>query len=671
LAASLAWLPGCGTGDGGDMAEDGEPDPGNCIEDNASDSMTAIALMSGMKATGMICPKGDLDYYSIDVPAGNTLIDVSVGFPSSVTKVNLEVQLYGPDGMTPTPNGNLIGKSKVGSTLLAPTPGKYFISVRDAMNSSSDSLNSYVITATPAMDPDTHEPNDTLMTAKAPDANQGWFAYLGDVDVFKATVPPGNQLIRIDLENPPTSKTPVHYQVQDSMGNPIVVGDAPPAAMMYDAIHPVGGPGDYYVLLSGPAGPPDRSMNTPYRLMVSALPEKDGNEPNNDGAHATPLAGAAFSGGNSVTYGQASGSIGALGDRDFFKLDSSNGLTQAGVLVATASIGATPMVLALDVLVPEPNSPCTKDTDCAALNIPCQDDGDCELSHTCLQADSYAFCKNPPCRLCVGGSACVPAFANGPMVCAANQFNMHSDMGGGAQKLSTAVPIITGGTHYVVVHEFGDDMFDYGTSYTLDVNVVPEPDPNDATIASRNNFYNPYPTQMDDITPAKSQKRAIDVSAAFLAGTTFNGYISYASDEDWYSFNHPCPGMDCGIVFNFTNPGPSPVGMRFFMLQDDLTTHETFAYLGNLPTMAPVPGTFGTGSDCHQCSFAAKGYMGKYYMQIRGTGASTWDVGHPYSWSATVTPGCPATCSEAPKDGMGNPQCFCWCNSLMDCPPAM
>jgi len=75
--------------------------------------------------------------------------------------------------------------------------------------------------------------------------------------------------------------------------------------------------------------------------------------------------------------------------------------------------------------------------------------------------------------------------------------------------------------------------------------------------AGRNNFYNPYPIQTTNLAP--SQARAKDITAQINAGTSITGFISYQSDEDWYWFEHPCPGQDCGLVFEYVQPGPSPV----------------------------------------------------------------------------------------------------------------
>ena len=89
-----------------------------------------------------------------------------------------------------------------------------------------------------------------------------------------------------------------------------------------------------------------------------------------------------------------------------------------------------------------------------------------------------------------------------------------------------------------------------------------------------------------------------------MSAQAVTGWISYQTDEDWYSFQHPCPGENCGLSFQWVQPGPSNVQVAFYMLNQDLTVHESFAYGGTMPTTAPVTSTFANAS-CSQCSFAA------------------------------------------------------------------
>jgi hypothetical protein len=261
-------------------------------------------------------------------------------------------------------------------------------------------------------------------------------------------------------------------------------------------------------------------------------------------------------------------------------------------------------------------------------------------------------------------------------VCAAPQFAAHDVDGGmvldtdGNNTVRTAQPLFGPGPYYVVVHDFQDGRYAPGQSYALDLRLSPEPDPNDASPdpAKRNNFYDPYPQRMSDLEPNRT--RAIDVTSTLMMGGTVKGIISYAADSDWYSFLHPCPMMDCGLQFEWVQPGPSPTRIAFIVWKQDLQTmQESWTYTGATPTTqlsGPVTDVFGDG-DCHECCLAshkdsAADY--RYYLQVRDVGADDWDTsaGGTYELRLkTVTPGCPAACSE------GN-ECGCYCKALNMCP---
>jgi hypothetical protein len=241
----------------------------------------------------------------------------------------------------------------------------------------------------------------------------------------------------------------------------------------------------------------------------------------------------------------------------------------------------------------------------------------------------------------------------------------------GFNTVRTAQPLFAAGPVFVVVHDGKDDQYDPALLYTLDVQVVPEPDPldNSTTAASRNNFYNPYPIQSTSLKP--SQARAKDISAEILAGTSIAGYISYQSDEDWFSFAHPCPGTNCGLVFEWMQPGPSPVRPVFLLRRDDLSLHESWTYTGTVPTTGPVTDLFGDG-DCTECSFASAKHVAtgatpyRYFLQVRDAGADDWDFTSSGRYEfrlKTITSGCPASCSE---EGVGF--CECFCKAQNQCP---
>ena len=202
--------------------------------------------------------------------------------------------------------------------------------------------------------------------------------------------------------------------------------------------------------------------------------------------------------------------------------------------------------------------------------------------------------------------------------------------------------------------------------------MAPEPDANDksTTAAQRNNFYDPYPSASSDQTPNKA--RAVDITSQLMSGQPVTGYISYESDNDWYSFQHPCPGQNCALDFTWSQPGPSTVQVAFYMLNDDLSLHESFAYSDGPTTSlsGPVMSSLDNQS-CSQCSFASStvsdGGAYTYYLRVADVTQKHWDFSNKGQYSVTVTKGadgCPAACSE----GTSPPGCYCYCAAQMSCP---
>jgi hypothetical protein len=480
--------------------------------------------------------------------------------------------------------------------------------------------------------------------------------------------------------------------VQTVAGDVLGEGDVSPGTTL-DARRAVPGAGTYYVVLSQePGRAPDRNAGASYTLTLTPKVEPDpleGTTRNDTGVTATcasdPTASAcAVYTGAEVGYPTRTARIASTGDHDVYRVDVNVAGGAASILEVTAKIaGATPMRLAVDLIGADPGSPCTSDTQCAAINKTCDADSDCELSHSCLLAGFYNFCSpGVACRLCAGAGMCVPSGApSGPRVCGIPQYTKHDADGGaldasGLNKVSTAQPILANGPYYIVVHDFQDTTFDYNADYTLDVRLAPEPDPGDAVIGSRNNFYYPYPLQTTNVSPNLPRAVNIDTQmAAWIAGgtTPITGRISYETDEDWYSFAHPCPNNDCSLVFEWVQPGPSRVQAAFLLREDDTNLHESWTYLGATPVAqltGPVTGTFGDG-DCHECSFASRTYDGRYYLQVRDVGSNDWDsgAGGTYSFRLKAAPvtGCPAQCSEY-KTAHGGDMCGCYCTALNTCP---
>lgn len=689
----------CKASDAEEPANLGTDGGDSCIADTSKGAASAVVVTSEQAGEGMVCPRTDRDWFAVDVPEGQDLVDLSASYAGSLTKVHLVARLYGADGTTPVEGGEVAdtsltsGKSVAQSTLHVATAGRYYLEVGDVGDQQADAYNTYVLSVGFATDPDTHEPNGTTADAKPVDAAPSFIGFRADVDVFRATVG-ASGLLGVVFENPVGARAALNYDIADATGRVLASGQAPPSATPLDVTRAVGAAGEYFVSVRYPAdAQPDRRPEAGYRVTLTAPAEPDTNESptrNDSALSATCPGGGAgpctttFTGA-AVVLPQQKGYVASVGDSDYYRIDVAS--SAPAVLEMDLVAGVAKVDFVLDLLTPHAGSTCTKDADCTGIALACTSNDDCELSHQCLDEDDYALCAKKPCRLCAGAGACVPAGArDGARVCAVAQFSAKDADGGqkldaaGTNRVRTALPLFATGPYYVVVHALTGAQYDPAAGYTLDLRVVPEPDARDrGEPAQRNNFYNPYPLRTTDLEPSK--KRAQDISAQVAAGTAVSGFISYASDEDWFSFAHPCPGLDCGLQFEWVQPGPSRVRPVFLMRTSELGLHESWTYTGTTPPTAlsgPVTDTFGDG-DCSECSFASRLHgvastdggtstaaAYQYYLQVRDYGADDWDSSATGAYQfrlKTVTTGCPVSCSER-----GGTTCACYCRSQNTCP---
>lgn len=681
-------LVGCSDSKKGSQNMDPEPSGGECIVDPSKEASSALPLGFGEKVSGQICPRGDGDFYAIDIPPGMDLVDVNVAYPSVVTKVTLKTRLFQSDGVTQVANAlasdpSSDGKSALVTTFRVPQAGRYFLQVSDVNDSSSDHINSYVLQVAAVVDPDTHENNDTADLAKAPDGQLGFFSYVGDIDVYQVKIVKADSLLQLKIQNPTHAKATIEYAITDETGKELGTGKVTPAAVPLDLTQPVKAAGTLFLSFHQAVGSmPDRRPEAGYSVTLGEMAESDPNETpirNDVPAKATCLGGAstpctAVYANTLVSFPMQQGLIGSRGDRDYYFFRATSA---PAVVEVTLQAPASAMDLAFDILAPHLASPCQTDAECKVLAGPCKTDDDCEWSHQCIAATPGA-CTTTTCRQCAGAGLCLPLpDTPGKNVCGVTLYSIRDTDGGmstgttGTNILRTAQPVLSAGPVYIVVHDQKDDQYDPKVSYSLSVNVAPEPDSLDSSTdpAARNNFYNPYPLQTTELFPQKT--RAKDITAQLTAGTSISGFISYASDEDWYRFAHPCAGADCGLIFEWVQPGPSSVRPVFFLRTESLNLHESWTYTGPMPTTAPTTDLFGDGN-CTECSFASKKHTAngtspyQYFLQVRDAGADDWDYtanGRYEFRLKTLTPGCPASCSER-----GVELCGCFCKAQNQCP---
>ncbi len=93
--------------------------PNTACADNNNTPATAQTLLVGVTVSAMICPEGDLDYYKINVTAGQPLVaDIDARTLNPASKLDSYLQLYEADGHSPVAeNDDEVYLSKVDSLL--------------------------------------------------------------------------------------------------------------------------------------------------------------------------------------------------------------------------------------------------------------------------------------------------------------------------------------------------------------------------------------------------------------------------------------------------------------------------------------------------------------------------------------------------------------------------
>ncbi|MBS2026811.1 MAG: hypothetical protein JST54_02810 [Deltaproteobacteria bacterium] len=161
-----------------------QSDPDTNEPNDTTATATAIPLANNQgSATGVLATTGDIDVYSLDVPApsGREIlyigIDAPALTPASDIRLAYSIVLDGPDGGTPIAGGESlspIGEQKFSTARLVPAGGRYYITVEPYRQHPDtdpyppgDPRLTYTVTAQLWQDLDTNEPNDTPAEADA------------------------------------------------------------------------------------------------------------------------------------------------------------------------------------------------------------------------------------------------------------------------------------------------------------------------------------------------------------------------------------------------------------------------------------------------------------------------------------------------------------------------
>lgn len=466
----------------------------------------------------------------------------------------------------------------------------------------------------------------------------------GDEDYFSFDVPNVGTVVQLSVTND-ADFSPIKLEV--------VLFDANNQALRNERfegngkqrveIQYVAGPGRYTVKVAD-VGNDQFDRRNPYFIVVQLFSQTDNNEPNNTSAEATPL-----------TAGMGtSGTIGSQGDQDWFAIDvPANQLT---VVSMTASGGAGAVRLRYEIYEPtgttviaegfEPEGAMTSLNENRAVGnaagrylVRIFDDGNNDADLMRIYVLTISFVAEPdqndlaaPNETRASATSIAPGqtytgfiaakadldyyainvtgasmdtprlltveanMANGgpvdlaflvlipagdDLVCESDPsckaFRFVPDGPERPTKLSTSHNVYANGRYIILVKDNQDNEWDTTTSYTIRAEVVDEPDPNEQY--------------------ERDAAGGRTIVATSTAGTTIQypwveGYISYADDEDWFTFAFPGPmGAPAGqngdwlVNLQLEKTGPTPVEMEIFFF----SSLEQYGGFGQACRM-PAPG---------------------------------------------------------------------------------
>jgi hypothetical protein len=650
IAAALAI--GCGSERGIEVNPDG-PAPASCAADENDDPASAPTLVDGEAVEGHVCPLGDADVFRFGVPAGSDLVAVELANGVPLSAVDLSYLLLGADGRTALggagDDDGADGTTAVAHHHRAESGETLFVLVRDGGDDEQDVRNPYTLRVAGASDPDAHEPNDSIEVA-APLAGtaSGYVASLGDTDVWAADLAAGTLL---DLEVVAAGLA-IGLRVSwlDPTGLPLLALEAPTpgvAEVGVRALRAVPAAGTYFFVVSAYDGVSE-DFDTPYTITAGVLPEPDPHElpvRNDSAATATPLFGAApWDGTAPASDSVTDGRVASGGDQDWYSVD----LSVPGIVDVSLN-GPPPVTWSLNLISPDPDTPCVEDDECVTLSSPCEADWQC-LSSVCSGAVGGS-CPGGTSCFCQGAGVCLPE-----SVCGVAQFSRA--VGGGGPGAITAQPLFAAGRTYLVVA----DQSGSATSpdpYSLTVGLRADPDG-----AEPDNDYDPYPLNSTPAEPSLCDSGGAPCTARPLAmGATATGHIAYEADFDYLRLELPCCDVSCpcgstadacGFVLEFgADAGPVDVVWELFA-----GSAGGAAYWGGFDLALVPDGVLGDDECFIYSRFVDIAAGESVYVRVRDDldDGAQWHAGQAYSVRlAGAVAGCPAGCSTECTDFCGEP----------------
>lgn len=593
-----------------------------CTRDEVEGEANAETITSGSAAQGYICPVEDVDWYRYDVPSGHSIMRLDLKMGAALSPIEPNYSIWTANG---TERGKLLAQpvtTRVGQSFSEShcvEPGPTLIKVHDLGDDTQDVRYTYTLEVSSREDLDKQEPNEATETAYAlsnGDRITAAISCQGDQDWYKFTLP-ADTLLKLSFTSDVAGYEPA-LRILDAEQMQLVEeinmgGSVRPTE--FERFEVLQGAGDYFILI---ADDDDEHANpdVPYTLAIDFVSDRDGNEPNNTPAQATPIVNTPLDCQGATSEVTFQGTIGAASDQDWFALPLAQNcqgkILDASVEVNTSNLNSTEQwelqsdfQIALSMVRGHKESACSQDNDCGALQLPCSSDFDC--------AGYYETCL--PEGLCAGASTCLPE-----SICGANQVirryecnprlaecKPQSGVSPPEMRARLSAPIFDTEVIYLKVNDFQSDKAAPEQLYTLRVKTRPDTD----TAEPSNLFLNALPQEDLSGRPHRQFARDIPVHDCTTGdccngGTWVDGSLAYENDLDWFRYPHPCPGEDCTMRMHYeVDSGPVDFVINLYRNNDLWFTAFDNEELDN---QSAKQGTMGGLTANDRCFYAYQGH---------------------------------------------------------------
>ncbi len=655
--SAFATLAACGNGDDKQSADSDTDSQVACPWDDDSEPAKAIALNGS--AEGYICPIGDQDWYSIVQAQNNGLMAISLEIEAPVAPIGPTYTLWDVTGTeviaTPAASESA-GPGEPIHIVHGVTAGRqYLLSVRDSGGDGTDTRHPYLLTVEGLPDPDSNEPNDDETAASDLSGSQdAYISYRGDQDWY-AVDAPERGLLDIRLTMPIGAIEPA-FRVIDLAGETMITQSNPSGtveATELTRIQPVEDAGIYYVVVEDDDNV-EYDTEVPYTLQVAVANDPDLNEPNDHPTEATEIP-AQMCVGSWSNWENAEGYLASSGDIDWYHVPLSSCGTGIIEIEVTFDDPATlPANLDVEVRIVRnvDMEICQVDQDCQELSQSCGENIECaHLGNTCLASGR-----------CAGSGQCL-----GTGDCGATLLSATADAANPGYLLTSAPLQGYADVWFAVVDHLGNAL-SVDNPYSMQVRVRDQPD------LEPSELYTAGPPVANNAGYHSAYAQTIPVHDCRLGydccdgGTWETGAIGYAFDQDWFKYQHPCPGQDCMVRIHYEfDAGPTDLYLRIFA--DTSLWYDTITGTSELANQGARAGIFGGLAPSDECFYAYDDHIGSpfwYHLAVRDT---IWvDAGNPmggtWDWDAeqeyrlcveTIADGCLSPCEVWDPAGCGPP----------------